>query len=481
MTAYRLEQLSEIPVRITIFEASSRTGGKIITPRFGSAQVRYEAGAAEFYDYSRFGEDPLKELIQELGLPVRAMGGSATIMNERVIANQDDVSLYLGESVRRELVRFDSLAKDAIVPEAFWTSDDPEGVLDPTATIASFEPFLNTVQDAAARRYVSVKIHSDLATEPAQTSVRYGLHNYLMNDPAYMTLYGIDGGNERLPQELVRRLQATIHTNRPVRSIRKSDEQTYLVTTCNSNGCVVQDEFDWVVVALPHDAIPSLDFPDRVLSEAVARHHSLYNFPAHYLRITLLFKSRFWHRHLHDSFWMLDHFDGCCLYDESSRVPEPSHGVLGWLLAGNAVEQRADWSDEELIDDALDSLPRWLDPGRSSLLEGRVHRWINAVNAIPAGQRPLPHDQRHRPEPRQHREFLFVGDYLFDSTLNGVLDSADYVARWISAELIDRHSGTGYEQTFNQSGRPRRTLARRSHSGDCRPIHQLSPSSNLFH
>ena len=27
-----------------------------------------------------------------------------------------------------------------------------------------------------------------------------------------------------------------------------------------------------------------------------------------------------------------------------------------------------------------------------------------------------------------------VGDYLFDSTLNGVLDSADYVADWLAAE-----------------------------------------------
>jgi hypothetical protein len=27
---------------------------------------------------------------------------------------------------------------------------------------------------------------------------------------------------------------------------------------------------------------------------------------------------------------------------------------------------------------------------------------------------------------------MFVGDYLFDSTLNGVLDSADYVAGWLA-------------------------------------------------
>lgn len=440
-TAYRLEQMSDTPIRITIFEASDRCGGKILTPSFNSAQVPYEAGAAEFYDYSHFGEDPLKELIQELGLPVRPMGGSATILDDMVIANLDDVALRFGEFARRELVRFDRRACDAIVPEAFYASDDPEGGTDPVATMTSFEPMLSQIQHADVRRYVSVQIHSDLATEPGRTSLRYGLHNYLMNNPAYMALYGIDGGNERLPRELLRRLQATIHTRRPVLSIRKTSGRTYQVTSRSEREGEVSEEFDWVVVALPHDAIPTLRFPDRLLTEAVARHLDRYNFPAHYLRITLLFKSRFWHRHLHDSFWMLDQFDGCCLYDESSRVPEPGHGVLGWLLAGAAATQRADWSDEQLVEAALDSLPGWLAAGRAEFLEGRIHRWINAVNALPAGRQPPPHDQRHQPEPRRHPELMFVGDYLFDSTLNGVLDSADYVARWITAELIQRHVG----------------------------------------
>src|SRR6056297_51999 len=386
MTAYRLEQISAVPIQITVFEASDRTGGKIVTPSFQSANVRYEAGAAEFYDYSHFGEDPLKELIQELGLPIRTMGGAACILDDCVIANLDDVATRFGESARRELMRFDCLARDAVVPQAFCSSDDPEGVLDLQATMDFFEPFLNHLQDDNARRYVTVQIHSDLATEPDKTSLRYGLHNYLMNDPAYMALYGIDGGNERLPQELVRRLQATIHTNRPVLSVIKKDGQKYQITSRSMREGPVCEEFDWVVIALPHDAIPSLVFPDPILDQAVNRHFKQYHYPAHYLRITLLFKSRFWHRHLQDSFWMLDQFDGSCLYDESSRVPEPKYGVLGWLVAGDAATARVDGSDDALIDAALDSLPSWLESGREEFLEGRIHRWANAVNAIPAGR-----------------------------------------------------------------------------------------------
>ena len=38
--------------------------------------------------------------------------------------------------------------------------------------------------------------------------------------------------------------------------------------------------------------------------------------------------------------------------------------------------------------------------------------------------------------PQAGRHDLFVvGDYLFDSTINGVLDSADYVAEWLAEEI----------------------------------------------
>jgi protoporphyrinogen oxidase len=48
MTAYQLEQKHRDSCQITLFEASGRTGGKIVTTQFDSAPVIYEAGAAEF-------------------------------------------------------------------------------------------------------------------------------------------------------------------------------------------------------------------------------------------------------------------------------------------------------------------------------------------------------------------------------------------------------------------------------------------------
>jgi hypothetical protein len=42
---------------------------------------------------------------------------------------------------------------------------------------------------------------------------------------------------------------------------------------------------------------------------------------------------------------------------------------------------------------------------------------------------------RHLPDPQEHPGLFVVGDYLFDSTINGVLHSANTVAGLIEAYL----------------------------------------------
>ncbi len=73
-TSYFLQNAADTPRPDHPLRGQLRLGGKILTPEFTSARVRYEAGAAEFYDYSMFEDDPLKDLIEELGLPIAPMG-----------------------------------------------------------------------------------------------------------------------------------------------------------------------------------------------------------------------------------------------------------------------------------------------------------------------------------------------------------------------------------------------------------------------
>jgi hypothetical protein len=137
---------------------------------------------------------------------------------------------------------------------------------------------------------------------------------------------------------------------------------------------------------------------------------------------------------MRDSFCMTDAFGGCCLYDESSRCVGLEEGVLGWLLGGEAAVKACDVEDHRLIAEALASLPASFDATGHRPIEARVHRWRSAVNALPGGIDQWPIGRRHQPAAR-HPDFHIVGDYLYDSTLNGVHDSATYVASCIAADL----------------------------------------------
>ena len=84
--AYQLQKLANEPLELTILEAADRFGGKILTPKFTGSSLAYEAGAAEFYDYSHLDCDPLKQLVtDELALPISEMGGSAVVSGRPAI------------------------------------------------------------------------------------------------------------------------------------------------------------------------------------------------------------------------------------------------------------------------------------------------------------------------------------------------------------------------------------------------------------
>src|SRR4051794_39782162 len=91
MTAYHLQQRATTPLSVTIFEASDRLGGKVLTGRFAAAPVRYEIGAAELYDYSQLGPDPLRELVDRFDLPTFPMAGETVVMDGHVLSTDADI------------------------------------------------------------------------------------------------------------------------------------------------------------------------------------------------------------------------------------------------------------------------------------------------------------------------------------------------------------------------------------------------------
>ena len=109
-------------------------------------------------------------------------------------------------------------------------------------------------------------------------------------------------------------------------------------------------------------------------------------------------------------------------------------------------------------------------------LEGKIHRWLSSVNALPGGLPVRDVMTNHRPEPKEHPGIVVVGDYLFDSTLNGLLDSSDAATDIIVTEMmrLRRARGAGGQAALRQD-RPRlfRELSRaRSLQRGLEPVHR---------
>jgi monoamine oxidase len=427
LTAHLLRRHLRVPAEVTIFEASERLGGKLVTGRFSARPVRYEAGAAELYDYSHNGPDPLRELVDALGLHARPIDGSAVIVRDRVIDGLDGTREAFGTATWRALRAFDARARRWMPAATYYDADWAPPEHDEMDELP-FADLLNELPPDASR-YLTVMLHSDLATEAHRTTAAYGLQNYLMNDPAYMRLYVIDGGMSEFTRRLAAALDATVRLEEPVIAVER-DPAGSLRVRSRRDGRVSESPYDYVVAALPNDWFQSVEWAGDALSSAMARHHAHYDHPAHYLRVSILFASPFWRQAVSGSYFMLDRFGGCCVYDESPG--DGQEGVLGWLIAGEDAMRLANLPDDAVVRRVLDELPRVLEEGRSQVLEARVHRWVGSVNALPGSYPREAMQARHVPEPSQHPNLFAVGDYMFDSTINGVMDSADFVAESIA-------------------------------------------------
>ncbi|MBM3222806.1 MAG: methyltransferase domain-containing protein [Candidatus Tectomicrobia bacterium] len=447
MTAYHLQAKCEDVCDITILEASPRFGGKIVTKRFDAAPVLYEAGVAELYDYSMIGPDPLRELVAALGLETVPMDGQTVVLGEHILRDRDDIRRLCGAQTLKAIDTFRALATHMLTPEQYYEGASRDDNEHPWSRITGQRLLDQHVQDSTARKYFRVAAHSDIATELHLTNGLNSLKNFLMDVDGYIRLYSIVGGIEQLPQALIARLQqppapdtppVVFRSDSPVVQVGSTPGGRYRLTV-QQHGHSTVSEYDIVILALPHNWLTTLAWDDETLARAMVKHIAHYDRPAHYLRVSLLFQTRFWREHITDSWFMSDAFNGCCVYDESARHDAEGYGVLGWLLAGSDAMSMNNLDDQTLIQRALDSLPAPLQAGRHLLIEGHVTRWLGAVNGLPGGLPVQSMKAAHVPTPEEHPGLFVVGDYLFDATLNGVLDSADVVSDLVLSRLLTVH------------------------------------------
>jgi predicted NAD/FAD-dependent oxidoreductase len=422
--------------RTTIFEAAERLGGKLRTSTFTAAPVPYESGAAEIYDYSGVGEDPFRRLIDELDLVTHPMQGHTVILDGHVLRDDADIARHYGEPAMRALHDFRRRVA-RLMPLAQWHPGSWSFDAAHPWARRTCEELLNTVQNDTARRYLAVATHSDLATEPHLTDGLNGLKNFAMDIPGYVSCHAIEGGMSRLAERLAECIgDAEVVPGTRVVRIERKDHSSWRIVSAR-RGRSQSNDFDAVVLAMPARQLSTIEYTGSRLRHAMNQHIAHFDRPGHYLRVSLLFRAPFWRARLTGSWFMVDAFGGACVYDESARYDALGYGVLGFLIPGDAALTLENVDKATLTWRVIESLPADLHKAAlNNLLEVRVHRWCAGVSAQPGGQPVRDPCMTHQPDTDRLRGLLLVGDYLFDSTLNGVCQSADLATTLLPNHLV---------------------------------------------
>jgi protoporphyrinogen oxidase/SAM-dependent methyltransferase len=435
MSAWYLKRKLGELCRVTIFEATDRLGGKILTKTFDKAPATYEAGVAEIYDYSMTGPDPLRELIQHFGLQTIPMDAEQVQLDGEILNDVPGMRRKYGAKTAGAIEAFRKKCTEMVTPIEYYEGVGAHDNEHPWAYMTAEEVLEREVGDDTAKRFLRVMARSDIATESHNTNGLNALKNYVMDVDGYIGLYSIQNGNEQLIECLQSEVDADIQLNHRVLKVGKTASGRYRLNMMNGKGPESR-EFDLVLVCLPHSWLATMGWDGEELRKSMVKHIAYFDRPAHYIRASLLFDEPFWGEKIAGSWFMSEAFGGCCVYNEGARHDVGKHGVLNFLIAGSDALAFANLSDQELIETALKSLAASLGDARAHFMEGKVHRWLSSVNALPGGLPVRDVMTNHRPEPKQHPGLVVVGDYLFDSTLNGLLDSSDAATDIILTEMM---------------------------------------------
>ncbi len=220
-------------------------------------------------------------------------------------------------------------------------------------------------------------------------------------------------------------------------SVENSTSQ-YRVTF-QSDAQTTSQDFDCVIIAVPNHWLPQIGFGAGPLAEAIQSICAHYDLPAHYLRVSLLYRTPWWDQfQIPGDYFMLDVFNGCCCYVESARWRSANGHVLSFLIGGGdaLLQCSHNQDDRTIIQALLDRLPAFMREHAGDVVEAQVDRYAGSLNAQPGGY-PAPELRgMHQPEPKEHPGIFLIGDYLMDSTVNACLMSAN-----TAVDLLVEHVG----------------------------------------
>ena len=266
MSAWYLKKKLGPLCRVTIFEASDRIGGKIVSRTFDTAPALYEAGVAELYDYSMTGPDPLRELVQHFGLQTIPMDAEQVQLDGELLDDVPGMRRKYGDKTADAIVAFRKKLTEQISPVEYYEGVGAHDNDHPWAWINCEQLLDKEVDDPVAKRFFKVMARSDIATESHNTNGLNALKNFVMDIDGYIGLYSIQNGNEQLIEGLRSEVDAEIQLNHRILKVGKTESGRYELNMMNGKGPETRD-FDLVLMCLPHNWLATLGWGNEAAAQ----------------------------------------------------------------------------------------------------------------------------------------------------------------------------------------------------------------------
>jgi monoamine oxidase len=439
IAAHLLEKCLGTDTDTVVFERGERLGGRIITRELGNAGVYYDSGAAEFYDIPG-GLNP-RTVIGSLGLPTREMIATPFFFFEGdVFRKEEDFLDGLGVEGVESLRNFWELGMSLRSPSQYVLAGHPPDNQHPWLN-QSFSDTLDIIEDEKARRFTQIQVHSDVATEPHLTTGIFGFDNLLIDHPDYVrSMFTIVGGNERLIEALARGLSSRVLLSSEVQEVRSQRDGTFEIVFAQG-GTTRRFEADFVLATPPPTQLINISWSPGTLATSIKKHIEHHYYPTDYLRATILFRERTWAETFPESYFVTEGLGGVTVYDKTVPYNSGEAPILSLLIAGSHATELSKEPDDQVLQSAMRALPKELGVDERSIIASEIDRWQNdqGVSRMPGGVPLLSLHDRHLPA-REHPQLFILGDFLYDTTINGALDGAKFVINSICGKVSGTES-----------------------------------------
>ena len=301
-------------VKVKLYEANDRVGGRIFTYKFSDEPYQYgEAGAMRIPTPTSGNPSPVIQLIEYLN---KSESGCCLKLIDFVNSCPSGNRVFVNGTTMKDGRVMNVEYADAHCSELGFSGGIKDEDQVNKLLVEALQPVISDLKnnfEGAVSKYEHVSLQQYLKDEAGWNDEKISYYELLLtmtnashsglldaiipfvlifsSDSQWKT---IDGGMSKLPQEcasLVHRRGGEISLNTKVESVAYCDDQIKLGFKTQSSGCIGYENFDAVIFAIPTPCIRSLERPHWPAKVEYAL-RSLQHWPV--LKVMLRFKSRFW-------------------------------------------------------------------------------------------------------------------------------------------------------------------------------------------